>query len=162
MTSLRALIVLLPLGLVACGEAGSYELTWTIGCETGEDPACAVVSIRDCSRRGLDSIEVIALQDGEQRAIFPCFSPDDGPVGRGPGLDSGSVQLDVYGLAADGVRLTGPAAVTAEIPESGLVPVEVNLPEPAACADGVDNDGDGLVDLMDPGCLDNKDADEAS
>ncbi len=34
-------------------------------------------------------------------------------------------------------------------------------PPPAAqCADGTDNDGDGLVDLADPGCADAADADE--
>lgn len=30
----------------------------------------------------------------------------------------------------------------------------------AACSDGVDNDGDGLVDLSDPGCTDAQDSDE--
>ncbi len=33
-------------------------------------------------------------------------------------------------------------------------------PPAAACADGVDNDGDGLVDLADPGCTDATDTDE--
>lgn len=33
-------------------------------------------------------------------------------------------------------------------------------PPPAACADGTDNDGDGLIDLADPGCADAADADE--
>lgn len=33
-------------------------------------------------------------------------------------------------------------------------------PPPAACADSLDNDGDGLVDLNDPGCVDAADTDE--
>lgn len=30
---------------------------------------------------------------------------------------------------------------------------EPTAPSPNACADGIDNDGDGLIDLLDPGCL---------
>jgi len=32
--------------------------------------------------------------------------------------------------------------------------------QPAACANGVDDDGDGLADALDPGCADGDDADE--
>lgn len=35
-------------------------------------------------------------------------------------------------------------------------------PPPAACADGIDNDEDGLVDLADPGCTDASDSDESN
>jgi hypothetical protein len=35
-------------------------------------------------------------------------------------------------------------------------------PPPARCADGVDNDGDGAVDLADPGCTGSADDDEAN
>lgn len=34
-------------------------------------------------------------------------------------------------------------------------------PPPAQCADGLDNDGDGVVDLADPGCADVSDDDES-
>jgi formylglycine-generating enzyme required for sulfatase activity len=38
----------------------------------------------------------------------------------------------------------------------------VRLLPDAACSDGLDNDGDGLVDLDDPGCADGNDLDERS
>ena len=40
-------------------------------------------------------------------------------------------------------------------------PPNNNNPPPAACADGSDNDGDGLVDLSDPGCSSSSDTDES-
>ncbi len=39
--------------------------------------------------------------------------------------------------------------------------LEVDAQAPPACRDGVDSDGDGAVDLADPGCTDPEDADEA-
>ena len=36
------------------------------------------------------------------------------------------------------------------------------LPPPRQCADGLDNDGDGAVDLNDPGCIDSADNDETN
>jgi hypothetical protein len=48
--------------------------------------------------------------------------------------------------------------VTTEVPPPPPPP-----PPPAAqCADGADNDGDGLVDLNDPGCTDTADNDETN
>jgi len=41
--------------------------------------------------------------------------------------------------------------------ERGTQPPE---PEPTACSDGADNDGDGLIDLADPGCDNTDDNDE--
>lgn len=153
------------LSLAACGGEGSYELRWTIGCKTAGQIECQVRSMKDCSRRGIDSVEVFAGAPGStdrERSIFPCFSPDDGPVGRGPGLGGGEKELTVYGLSAGGVRLTEAALVDARIPEEGLVEVSVDIPEPPQCRDGVDNDLDGMVDLFDTDCADGNDTDESS
>ncbi|PIR83985.1 hypothetical protein COU18_01085 [Candidatus Kaiserbacteria bacterium CG10_big_fil_rev_8_21_14_0_10_51_14] len=35
-------------------------------------------------------------------------------------------------------------------------------PAPSACSDGLDNDGDGLIDMNDPGCNDSSDTDETN
>lgn len=149
--------------LAGCGNAGSYELHWTIGCQSPKQPStCVVSSARQCSSRGLDSIEVTARQGSDEtRSVFPCFSPDEGPVGRGPDLEEGPASLGAYGLSAGGVRLTAEAQGSTTIPAEGLVEVWVNVPLPPECLDGVDNDGDGLVDLLDPACASSKDTDEA-
>lgn len=149
-----AVALTLP-ALAGCGEEGSFELSWTIG----KKP---VTSIRDCSSHGLDSVEVLAQSSGEsRRAIFPCYSPNDGPVGRGPGLEPGQTPLTVYGLSASALRLTAPVQATVEIPETGLTSLDVDIPEPPQCLDGVDNDGDGFVDLLDTGCESGSDPSEA-
>jgi len=142
-------LVLLGAG---CGAGGSYELHWTIGCDNLGDSACTITSARGCSRFGLDGIEVLAVQGFEQsRAVFPCFSTLDGAVGRGPELEEGPANLQVSGLSAGGQVLTS-GAVDVAIPASDFQVVLINLPAPPPCADGVDNDADGLVDVHDPGC----------
>jgi len=157
MTVRVSLVVLLAVSLCSCGGSGSYELRWTIGCKTAGDPGCAPRSAHECSRVGIDSVEVLARRDASStpaRALFPCFSASDGPVARGPGLDAASYTLEVQGLSPGGQVLSGPVSVGATIPETGFAQVRVDLPTPAACGDGVDNDGDGLVDLQDSGCKD--------
>ncbi len=147
-----------------CGEAGSYELSWNIGCDTKKAcAACAMDNAMGCSSVGLDSVVVRVFRGGVEEAAsaFPCFSSQDGALGRGPGLDPGKVTLEVYGLSPGGQQLSGPATAEVTIPETGLAAGCVKLATPVACADGVDNDGDGLVDLHDPQCKNLKDTSEA-
>jgi hypothetical protein len=155
----RSLLLTLALTLAACGGQGSYELRWTLGCaQVGDtNPACQITSPLDCSRVGLDALEVLvrrAPTDTPTRTQLACYAPGEGPVGRGPGLDDGKASLEVYGLTPGAQRLVGPLIAETVIPSSGFVTVTINLPVPAACGDGVDNDGDGLVDLHDPACKD--------
>jgi hypothetical protein len=139
--------------LVGCGEKGTYELSWTIGCGDTESPDCIIRSAADCSSRGLDSVEVIVLPVSEEtRAIFPCFSPIWGPKGEGPGLETGEYDLSIFGITPGGQRLVGPLSLKATIPEQGAIKLQIDFPVPPQCADGVDNDDDGLVDAMDHGC----------
>ena len=149
----------LVLSLSACGGQGSFQLHWTLGCATVGDttPACQITNALDCSRVGLDALEVLvrrAPTDTPTRTQLACYAPGEGPLGRGPGLDAGKVSLEVYGITPGGQRLVGPIFADATIPDAGFVAVEINLPIPPACGDGVDNDGDGLVDLHDPSCKD--------
>jgi hypothetical protein len=148
------LLPLLPLivAVAACGEQGSYELRWSIACATGAVESCSIRTAKDCSDAGFDAVQVVASHELERvRALFPCFGPL-GPAGQGPGLDAGAVSLEVSALSPGGQLLSGPVSVDAVIPGAGLVPVGVTLPRPPACSDGVDNDGDGMVDMLDPGC----------
>jgi hypothetical protein len=156
MKNARLLLPVLTVLLAGCGSKGSYALRWTIGCSDSTSAKCQVAKTKDCSQVGLDSIEAVASVENKNQSelsVFPCFTIGDGPLGRGPELDVGLVDLSVSGLSAGGQVLTGPVDVTAvSIPETGFVEVWVTLPTPPACSDGVDNDGDGLVDMMDPDC----------
>ncbi len=159
-----ALLLAAALLLGACGEAGSYELHWSLGCPGTDPSACALRTVQECSQVGVDSMVVYALRGDQQeaRSIFPCFTEGEGGVGRGPGLDPGTLTLRVSALSPGGQTLSGPVEAQVAVAESGLVEVWVDVPPPPACNDGVDNDGDGHVDLNDPACADLQDTDEAS
>ena len=149
--------------IAGCGEAGSYELSWNIGCDkTKACTTCTLDNAMGCSKVGLDSMEVRVFRGAveEEGSIFPCFSQQDGALGRGPGLDPGKVRLEVSGVSPGGQQLTEPVSTEVTIPDTGMAAACVKVPLPTACADGVDNDGDGLVDGDDPGCKDDKDTDE--
>jgi len=157
---------LLGVVLVAagCGAGGGYELHWTLGCAQGND-ACVVESTRDCTRVGVDAVEVLSQPAAgavsSERVVFACFVSPDGGVGHSPGLGSGSYELQVYALDGAGRRTSDvPVIANAEVPTDGAVVVQVDLPLLSACSDGVDNDADGYVDAFDPDCVDPADLDE--
>jgi hypothetical protein len=156
---MRPLPLLLALALGAasagCGPNGSYTLSWFIAGETRSDAY-------GCSSHGVDGIQVQALHAGTRDpadlAVFPC-APHFGEHK----LDAGDYLLQVTPINARGDRLTDPTTGTAvapvevavTVPEDGTVLLEpVTLTPNPACSDGVDNDGDGLVDLADPDCGD--------
>jgi hypothetical protein len=156
-------MIALPL-LIGCGGGGSYELGWTLGCEKRPND-CQVKSATDCSSVGIDSIEVLATptnapNDTAIRTLFACFSSSLGPLGRGPQLSATNYSLEIYTLTPAGQRLTGPHTARADVPESGYGAAKVDLTLATRCADGVDNDQDGFVDLFDPNCSDEQDDDE--
>ena len=63
--------------------------------------------------------------------------------------DDGTVSFMIRGGAGDAVRFGSRESV--RDPELVITTTD-NLPPLTACADGNDNDGDGLIDLTDPGC----------
>jgi hypothetical protein len=81
------------------------------------------------------------------------------------GADGRNVQLDKNG-AATNVAVTivaafGQTRIWAQ--DIGYVPVaDLTRQPPPQCADGIDNDGDGLVDSADPGCFAPNDDDETN
>lgn len=115
---------------------------------------CAFSSIKDCSSLGIDSVQVTVVEvgGGEVRVVHPCYVVGEGPLGRGPGLAAGDAVLTVWGRSAGAQPFVGPVELRLTIPDSGLVEGQVTLPRPSQCKDGVDNDGDGLVDQLDPQC----------
>lgn len=161
MSTTRCMVGLLLGALAAsaalgCGATKTYQLDWTLD-------GVQVSGRFDCSKSGIDAIEVIARADGDAvRSVFACYSEIDGPRASGPDLASGPTALSVSTLSAAGQHLSGPVVVDAQIPDEGLVNVSVDLLRPPQCADGVDNDGDGAVDLLDTNCIDVTDGDESS
>jgi len=140
--------------MVGCGQAGSYQLTWKWKNLRPGGADCAIRSVKACSSMGVDALVVRVLRGGdlEARVIHACYDPTAGASGLGPDLAGGQVELEVRAQSPAAKTLAGPVKVSALIPASGLVRVSVTLPRPNPCADGVDNDGDGLVDRMDPPC----------
>jgi hypothetical protein len=88
--------------------------------------------------------------------VFPC-APHFGVHKIG----AGDYVLQVTPLNVHGDRLTDPTSgvaiapveVTVTVPSDGTVDLPpVTLTPNPECSDGVDNDGDGLIDLADPDC----------
>jgi len=145
-------VALLAAG-AGCGPNGSYTLSWFVKGESRSDAY-------GCSSHGVDGIQVQALhadsRDPADLVVFPC-APHHGERK----LAAGDYFLQITPGNARGARMTDPetgAAIPAvevavSVPGDGTVytdTVEV-VPNPA-CSDGVDNDGDGLIDLADPDC----------
>ncbi|MBU1899136.1 hypothetical protein KKB55_15460, partial [Myxococcota bacterium] len=80
---------------------------------------------------------------------------DDGGEGTLSLITINRLEPGIYFLFVDAYSSSASGEVRVEIDIESLGP-----PPPTACADGVDNDGDGLVDLDDPGCANASDNNE--
>gem|GEM_PF-3331366 len=144
-----------------CGPSRSYELHWKIGC-AGTSGYCNVESAKDCSALGFDTVVVeVSSSSPSIRSQFSCYSPVSGPVGFGPDLPAGPITLSVSAQSAGGQLLSGPITVNGQVPSDGYGRINVELPRAKACSDGVDNDGDGAVDLNDAQCTEADDDNES-
>ena len=118
----------------------------------------------DSSDDGLDRADAGPGPDGDGRDPADASpepdgggrdSADAGPEPDGGGRDSADAGPEPDGGGRDPAD-AGPAP-----DEGGRDPADAH-PEPARqCANGRDDDGDGVVDLADPGCVDGRDGDEA-
>jgi hypothetical protein len=81
----------------------------------------------------------------------PAFTLANAQMTTGPG-DAFSVSGDLIGTSSLALLLAG--ASGRDFGHFAFSTIEI------ACADGIDDDGDGLVDLADPGCADVADASE--
>ena len=147
----RTLVCLLSIGGVAtaagCTDHGTYQVAWQF---VGGEPAQT-----GCGAHGVDSVRVIGSNTAGDTENFSVLCT--------PGLATHSVvvgtwtlavhQVDVRGVAIDPVDppMTSIDVVKDQLqPPDPLVPLELT-PRPE-CSDGIDNDGDGRVDLDDPEC----------
>ena len=138
------------LSAAGCTDHGSYTLSWKFP----DDEAS-----RGCGLHGVDAIRVTgANTEGDHEHVIAVCS--DGQLSHSVPVGSWTFnvnQLDVRGrpievFDADGAPVPAPmpAAVIAEDASVTFEPVEL-IPRPT-CADGVDNNRNGRVDLDDPDC----------
>ncbi len=145
-----------------CDSTGSYHVTWSFSGSDGE-----ITSAADCSRRGVDRVVItlVSLTTGldVKSSVHPCHEAGSGNLS----VDEGTylVRVQAYGGSDQPFLdpVTGEDALVETVAElqvsgSGVAEASVVFTPNPQCADGVDNDADGLVDAADPGCR-NKDGD---
>lgn len=147
-----ALVLAGALGSSACGDDPSYTLRWRF---IDEEPG--PFSARNCGARGVESfLGTETSADGSRRTFRAVCGM--GELRRS--LPEGTWTVSLVGVdpagnppsATEVAMLTGTAGPF-EVKLGGPEPiVEVAVPVRKECADGIDNDGDGLVDADDGGC----------
>lgn len=147
---LRMLCLAGGLSAAGCTDYGSYQVSWTFVGGTAETVGA------DCGLHGFDSIRVIGTSSQGDSDDVSTLCPAGGLVHSVPvGTWTFAIhQLDVRGRPID---LSVPMAVGV-VSKDAAEPVKLDpdtvefTPRPV-CADGIDNDGDGRVDLDDPECV---------
>lgn len=161
----------------ACAEDSSFVLRWQVGRSEAEADNM-LRSVRQCSELGLAFVRVVTLtDDGTEvdRREFPCFpdefAEDDGAA-PGPELGPGDYYVTVLGLTRRGTTRPDPSPEDPNDPDpvlardgqkvvvrskgEGALVDGFRLIGADECADGIDNDRDGSVDLSDPPCREGK------
>ena len=168
---------------VVCGCAAEPAFTarWSVEDAEDDESFPALTSAQQCSSLGIGSvsIETFGATKGGTRTLLdlrerPCFPPtfvDDDAAVAGPELTPGDYVVAVRGIRRDGASWTeilpadcderqplpvACASITVEDGETVTLD-DFELSAPPQCEDGIDNDGDGLVDQRDPGCLGDQD-----
>lgn len=145
-------LILLALAGAGCGDEPSYVLRWRFA-----DEPPGPFSAWNCGVRGVEAFQgTETAADGSRRSFRTVCGV--GEVRRS--LPAGDWTVSLVGIDPAGQlpaepqrsQLTGtagPFSLQADGPEPI---VEVVVPVRPACADGIDNDGDGLVDADDDAC----------
>jgi hypothetical protein len=139
-----------------CESDGTYRVSWSFSGDDGE-----ILSAADCSRRGVERVVItlVSLSTGldVKSSVHPCREADSGKLSVGEGTYL--VRVQAYGGSNQPFLdpVTGEEALVETVAElrvtgSGVAEVAVVFTPNPECADGVDNDADGLVDAADPGC----------
>jgi hypothetical protein len=128
-----------------CTTEGSYRLAWMFA---NYEPAAA-----GCGAHGVDGVHITGgSMEGDSEDIVAVCSAGEivrkRPVGR---WDLVIHQVDVRGAAINVPDQRIPDVVIAEDAVFDVVPAVV-LEARHQCADGVDNDRDGRLDIEDPDC----------
>jgi len=144
------------LAVAGCADHGSYTVIWAF-----PDFDAAHVAA-GCGMHGVDSIHVTGRSDSGdgETATALCTS---GQLSHSVSVGNWTLfvhQVDVRGREVDPADANGapaPAMATVAVGKDADFPADpspvVLMPRPA-CNDGIDNDGDGRVDLDDPDCAD--------
>jgi len=161
---MRISLIVTYCGLIAlaanagCEPTGSYRVTWSFSGPNGE-----ITSASDCSSRGVERVVVtlVSLSTGQdvKTTVHPCRDAGSGNLTVAEGTYR--VRVQAYGGSdqpfLDPVTGEPSLVETAgeiKVKESGVAEASVVFTPNPHCADGVDNDADGLVDAADPGCRD--------
>ncbi|HEY7374353.1 MAG TPA: hypothetical protein VIF57_19475 [Polyangia bacterium] len=150
-------------GAAGCTDHGSYTAIWQF---VGSEPA-----LTGCGKHGVDSIRVTGMSTAGDSENVVAVCPGSGvthsvPVGTWTfvvgQLDARGRQifpslLDAQGqvvLDANNNPMPAPdPTATVEVQKDRTAdPFTVDLTPQPSCRDGVDNNGDGRVDLDDPVC----------
>lgn len=140
------------LSLAACGDEASYTLRWRFA-----DQPPGAFSARNCGARGIESFVGTETEAGGSQRNFRAVC-GMGELRRSTPPGTWTVTLvgvDAAGRLPAAQQLpnlrgvAGPFVLQLDGPEPF---VEVVVPARPQCEDGVDNNGDGLVDADDPGC----------
>jgi hypothetical protein len=134
-----------------CADHGTYQVSWQFA---GADPNTG------CGEHGVDSIRVIGRDSAGDNDNFVALCTayqlsQSVPVGT---WTFEVHQIDVRGVPIDPKDDQGnllPPTATGDVIKDQPVwldPMPVQLTPRPACSDGIDNDGDGRVDLDDPDC----------
>lgn len=151
-----------------CAEDSSFVLRWQVG-RTAKDAEEKLTSVRQCSELGLGYVRVTTI-DSDGAVVdtreFPCFPDEfraaDGAA-PGPELSAGVYAVSVVGLTRrdqprpdpddpDAMLASDHQTVTVHSKGEGQLVTGFRLIGIDECADGVDNDRDGAVDLADAPC----------
>jgi hypothetical protein len=158
---------LAALALSGCHQNGSLQVSWVF-----DDGASAPQNAADgCGQHGVDSILISSFDTGSdsdqvQALCAPGMVTRPVPAGTWTvvvqALDPQGVLIQAQtdaGVApqtdagmAPGFRLSQTQAGLVVTDDGPPVPFVVTFAPLPACMDGVDNDGDGRVDLDDPDC----------
>jgi hypothetical protein len=136
------------LAVASCSQNGSYRLSWIFAVDATAVPESTSTG---CGRHYVDSIWATGTDDaGDAQQIVALCTPGWVTANAPPGTWSFSVQmLDAQGaVIMVPTQTTSAEPITADGPQAQFSVTLV----PPACSDGIDNDGDGLVDLADPDC----------
>jgi hypothetical protein len=140
------------LSAAGCTDHGSYKVSWTF---VGGEPAES-----GCGHHGVDTIHVTGAStagDGED-IVTLCAQHDFSHEVPAGDWTFTFHQQDVRGRPimptdAQGQPIPDPTATATVVKDMTLEPpLTVELAARPECSDGIDNDGDGRIDLDDDDC----------
>jgi hypothetical protein len=133
--------------LAGCSHDGDVKVLWQFD---ADEPAAD-----GCGRHGVDSVFVTGSSDQGDGASFLAVCTA-GSLRRTVPAATWSFTLhalDVHGNSIQPVDVPDGMTYPMAVPEGGATEFPaISITPRAACADGIDNDGDGRVDLADADC----------